>query len=240
VKVPTRNGKEITLLHLATHRSGLPRLPTNMAPKDAANPYADYAFPDLYHCLETVELAWNPGDAYAYSNLGMGLLGHILELRSGKSYEQLVIERLCRPMGMRDTVMTLTPELKRRLAPGHRSNGTPAANWDLPGLAGAGALRSTADDMLRYLDANLGDAHAEAHVTRASIGNGMRIGLAWHLTPLTPKGPTIVWHNGGTGGYRSYAGFIRQSRTGVVVLGNSTSDVDRLGIDLLKLLQDVQ
>ncbi|MBI3857474.1 MAG: beta-lactamase family protein [Planctomycetes bacterium] len=240
LKLPSRNGKEITLLHLATHRSGLPRLPNNMAPKDSTNPYADYGFPDLYHCLETVELARDPGEAYEYSNLGMGLLGHLLELKVGRSYEPLVIEKICRPLGMADTVITLNPDQKRRLAPGHSASGKPASNWDLPGLAGAGALRSTVNDMLRYLEANLGDSFAEAHLTRASIGGGRRIGLAWHLTPLAASGPTMVWHNGGTGGYRCYAGFVKSSRTAVVVLGNSTSDTDKLGVDLLKLLQDVK
>jgi CubicO group peptidase (beta-lactamase class C family) len=240
VRVPTRNGKEITLLHLATHRSGLPRLPVNFAPKDSSNPYADYTFPDLYDGLATCELSADPGERYEYSNLGMGLLGHILELKSGRSYEPLVVERICRPLGMNDTRITLSEDQRKRLAPGHLPNGKTVPNWDLPGLAGAGALRSTANDMLRYLEANFGDAYAAAHLRRANIGMGMGIGLAWHLLPLVPKGPTIVWHNGGTGGYRCYAGFVKSTRTAVVVLGNSTSDTDALGLSILKLLQDVK
>jgi D-alanyl-D-alanine-carboxypeptidase/D-alanyl-D-alanine-endopeptidase len=240
VRVPSRSGRDITLLHLATHRSGLPRLPVNFAPRDSSNPYADYTFPDLYDGLGSCELSADPGERYEYSNLGMGLLGHILELKSGLSYEPLVVGRICRPLGMKDTLATLDENQRKRLAPGHLPNGKAVPNWDLPGLAGAGALRSTANDMLRYLEANLGEAYAETHLTRAAIKNGTGIGLAWHLTPLTPKGPTVVWHNGGTGGYRCYAGFVKSTRTAVVVLGNSTSDTDALGVGILKLLQDVK
>jgi len=238
VKVPSRNGKEITLLQLATHRSGLPRLPKTLAPKDASNPYADFLVDDLYHELETSELESDPGQAYEYSNLGMGLLGHILALRSGNSYEQLVIERICRPLGMGDTRIALTPDQKRRLAPGHLSSGAVAPNWDLPGLAGAGALRSTVDDMLRFLDANLGDRYDGAHVRRFDVGEGLSIGLGWHLLPY--QGATIVWHNGGTGGYHSFAGFVKRTRTAVVVLGNSTTETDAIGVSLLGLLQNVR
>jgi CubicO group peptidase (beta-lactamase class C family) len=140
---------------------------------------------------------------------------------------------------MADTVMTLSADQKRRLAPGHRADGTPVANWDLPVLAGAGALRSTVGDMLRYLEATINDEAGEAYAVRANAG-AMRIGLAWHLTPLGPNGPAIVWHNGGTGGYHCYAGFVKQTRTAVVVLGNTTAQSDRLAVDLLKLLQSVQ
>jgi CubicO group peptidase (beta-lactamase class C family) len=240
VRVPSRNGKDITLLHLATHRSGLPPLPSNFAPKDATNPYADFTVEDLYDCLDTLELARDPGAKYDYSNLGMGLLGHILALKAGRPYESLVVERICAPLGMTDTRVALDAGQKRRLAPGHDSAGNAAPNWDLPTLAGAGALRSTANDLLRYLAANLGDAYAATHVERARIGKGQGIGLAWHRMKLADTGPVIVWHNGRTGGYRSWAGFVAETKTAVVVLSNCTVDVDLLGVALLNALQDVK
>lgn len=221
--------KEITLLHLATHRSGLPRLPVNLEPKDATNPYADYGVEELYDGLGKTELLRDPGAAYEYSNLGMGLLGHILERKSGKSYERLVVDRICAPLKMGDTRITLSPDQKRRLAPGH-----PGPNWDLAALAGAGALRSTASDLLRFLEANVRGDYDAAHTPRADAGASMKIGLGWHLFP------DVVWHNGGTGGYRSFAGFNRKTGTAVVVLANSTSDTDMLGFSLLNLLRDVQ
>jgi len=240
VKVPTRNGKEITLLHLATHHSGLPRLPGNLAPKDSSNPYADYLVDDLYHGLETCELQRDPGKAYEYSNLGMGLLGHLLALHAGKSFEDLVLDQICRPLGMEDTRVTLTAAQKQRLAPGHLPTGEVASNWDIPVLAGAGALRSTANDMLRFLEANLGDRYVRAHARQVYIGEGSSIGLAWHLTPMPQKGGTIVWHNGGTGGYHSFIGFVPEARTAVVVLGNCTTDTDPIGVRLLMVLPGVQ
>jgi CubicO group peptidase (beta-lactamase class C family) len=240
VKVPTRNGKEITLLHLATHHSGLPRLPGNLAPKDSSNPYADYLVDELYHGLETCELERDPGKSYEYSNLGMGLLGHLLALHAGKSYEELVLEQICRPLGMDDTRVTLTAAQKKRLAPGHLPSGEAAANWDIPVLAGAGALRSTVNDLLRFLQANIGGRYESAHVRKLYIGEGSAIGLAWHLTPLPERSGTIVWHNGGTGGYHSFCGFVPETRTAVVVLGNSTTDTDPIGVSLLTLLQGVK
>lgn len=240
VKAPTRNGRAITLLHLATHRSGLPRLPSNFAPKDATNPYADFSVDDLYDALDTVELTRDPGEKYDYSNLGMGLLGHILATKAGRPYEALVVDRICGPLGMTDTRVALSPDQKRRLAPGHAADGQPAGNWDLPTLAGAGALRSTADDMLRYLAANLDGKYAGSHWERAAIGQGQGIGLAWHRLQLRKDGPVIVWHNGATGGYRCWAGFVTETKTAVVVLSNSTAEVDLLGITLLNVLQNVK
>jgi CubicO group peptidase (beta-lactamase class C family) len=240
VHPPVRNGKDITLLHLATHTSGLPRLPANLVPRDATNPYADYSVPDLYDGLDSLELAHDPGERYEYSNLGMGLLGHLLALRAGKPYEALVLEKICAPLGLPDTRIALSDDQKRRLAPGHAADGSEAPNWDFPALAGAGALRSTAHDLLRYLEAHLDDAYAGMQAPRATLRGGMKIGLAWHLLPVASKGSTIVWHNGASGGYRCWAGFVRRTRTAVVVLTNSTADVDLLGVTLLKLLQDVQ
>jgi D-alanyl-D-alanine-carboxypeptidase/D-alanyl-D-alanine-endopeptidase len=151
VKMPTRNGRVITLVDLATHTSGLPRLPTNLKPKDPANPYADYSVEQMYEFLSSYELTRDIGSKYEYSNLGGGLLGHVLALKAGKSYEELVESRICGPLGMHDTRITLTPEMKARLAVGHDASMNSVANWDLPTLAGAGAIRSTANDMLTFV-----------------------------------------------------------------------------------------
>ena len=114
VKMPERNGRSITLVDLATHTSGLPRLPTNLSPKDPNNPYADYSVEQFYQFLSTYQLTRDIGSQYEYSNLGGGLLGHILALRAGMSYEALVESRICDPLGMNSTRITLIPEMKRR------------------------------------------------------------------------------------------------------------------------------
>jgi CubicO group peptidase (beta-lactamase class C family) len=237
-KLPSREGREITLLHLATHTSGLPRLPANLVFKDPANPYASYPEADLASFLGSYVLRREPGDRYEYSNLGAGLLGRAL---AGAAYEEAVVARIASPLGLEDTRIALSEDQKRRLAPPHAAVGKPAANWDLPTLAGAGALRSTADDLLRFLEANLGagpgTALALSHEERFRAGpQGPRIGLGWHLTPLLSNGKTMIWHNGGTGGYRSFAGFVKETRTAVAVLANTAADVDGLAVALLELL----
>jgi len=206
VHMPVR-GRPISLLDLATQVSGLPRLPDNLAPRDPSNPYADYSVRQLYEFLSRYQLPRDPGASYEYSNLGMGLLGHALALRARMSYEQLVARRLLTPLGMRETAITLTPPLRARLAPGHDEAGKVVPNWDLPTLAGAGALRSTASDMLAFLAANvdtsatpIGRALRQTHDPRQATDNpNLKVGLAWHI--LSRPIGNIVWHNGGTGGY---------------------------------------
>ena len=240
VRVPTRNGRQITLVDLATQSSGLPRLPSNLAPRDSTNPYADYTVEQLYTFLSSYELPRDVGETYEYSNLGVGLLGQALARKAGMSYEELVRQRVLAPLGMRETAITLSPALRARLAPGHDAEGHVVANWDLPTLAGAGALRSTAADMLTFLAANLDSsanplarALRQTHVSRRSAGSAtMTIGLAWHIL-ARPGGATIVWHNGGTGGYRSFVGFDEVRRVGVVVLTNANIGADDIGFHLL-------
>ena len=239
VKTPTRNGKEITLLDLSTQTSGLPRLPGNFTPRDVQNPYADYSVEQLYAFLSSYTLTRDIGSKYEYSNLGVGLLGHILALRAGKDYETLVRMRIFQPLKMNNSGIKLTPEMQAHLAGGHNPALLPVPNWDLPTLAGAGALRSTVNDMLKFVAANLGlnkspllVAMQMTHQSRHDTGTpDLEIGLNWHI--LKKFETPIVWHNGGTGGYHSFIGFDPKAGKGVVVLSNSTNDVDDIGRHLL-------
>jgi serine-type D-Ala-D-Ala carboxypeptidase/endopeptidase len=206
---------------------------------DPANPYADYTVPQLYEFLSRYHLTRDPGETFEYSNLGVGLLGHVLALATGRSYEDLVRERITAPLEMTHTSIALTPWMRDHLALGHDPQGKVVGNWDLPTLAGAGALRSTTLDMLKFLDANLrprpgtlGRAMILAQHVRAPAGSGMSIGLNWILAPT--GGDTVVWHNGGTGGYRTFVGFIPSRKLGVVVLTNSGgAGADDIGMHLL-------
>jgi D-alanyl-D-alanine-carboxypeptidase/D-alanyl-D-alanine-endopeptidase len=119
VKVPTRNGKPITLQDLSRHRSALPRMPSNFNPKNPVNPYVDYPVQRLYEFLSGHELRRDIGAEYEYSNLGAGLLGHALARRAGLSYEGLLQQRVLRPLGMASTGIALTPALKARSAGAH-------------------------------------------------------------------------------------------------------------------------
>ncbi len=239
VRVPSRTLHPITLVSLATHRSGLPRLPDNLAPKDPDNPYADYGVDRLYAFLSAYQLPREVGAAYEYSNLGAGLLGHALALRLHQGYEAALVSRVLEPLGMRDTRITLSPDQRARLAAGHTEAGYAAANWDIPTLAGAGALRSTADDLLTFLAANLGSAPPAlltalelTHQPRYDTGKlPGKIGLGWHIR--TTGTGDLTWHNGGTGGYHSFVGFDGHRHVGVVVLYNSEASIDDIGFHLL-------
>jgi CubicO group peptidase (beta-lactamase class C family) len=240
VKVPTRNGQEISLLHLATHTSGLPHLPDNFAPADMSNPYVDYSVEQLYAFLSNYQLPRDIGSQYEYSNLGTGLLGHLLSLKTGMDYETLVKTQITQPLQMHDTGIQLTAEQHTRFATGHNALGQPVPCWDLPTLAGAGALRSTATDLLKFLAANLqlGSSPLNpilqtTHAVQTQTGTpGMAIALGWHL--LNHHEAEIIFHDGGTGGFRSFLGFVNQKRLGVVVLSNSENDVDDIGLHLLE------
>lgn len=241
VKVPKFQDKQqITLLDLATQTSGLPRLPGNLAPKDPGNPYADYTVAQMYEFLSTYQLSGEIGTTYAYSNYGMGLLGHALALKAGMSYEDLVISRICKPLAMQDTRVQLTKEMQTRLARGHNAQGQLTANWDIPTLAGAGALRSTAHDLVKFLNANLElketallPALRASHLARQRTQEPSFIGLAWQIR--NHEGTEIIWHNGGTGGYASFIGFSRKHRLGVIALSNTAAadDLTRAGFSLL-------
>jgi CubicO group peptidase (beta-lactamase class C family) len=241
VKVPERNGRAITLQDLATHTSGLSRLPTNFTPKDPANPYADYSVAQLYQFLSTYTLPRDIGSRYEYSNLGGGLLGHVLARRAGMEYEALVRSRITGPLAMASTSIALSADQQRRLAVGHNDRLASVPNWDLPVLAGAGALRSTANDMLTFVAANLGatpsplaSAMSAMLTDRRPTGMpGLDVALAWHI--FTRNGDELVWHNGGTGGYRSFIGFSPRTKVGVVVLSNTSTvaGVDDIGLHVL-------
>jgi D-alanyl-D-alanine-carboxypeptidase/D-alanyl-D-alanine-endopeptidase len=241
VKIPERNNKKITLQDLSTQSSGLPRMPSNFSPKDNSNPYADYSVEQLYQFLSGYQLTRDIGAQYEYSNLGVGLLGHVLTLRAGMDYETLVRSRICEPLGMSSTRVTLSPEMKARLAIGHSPTLSAVPNWDLSTLAGAGALRSSANDMLTFLAANLGYTKtplaaamaAELSIRRPTGSPDMEIAYGWHVQ--TKNGNSIIWHNGGTGGYRTYIGFDPKSHAGVVVLSNisTAAGPDDIGRHLL-------
>jgi CubicO group peptidase (beta-lactamase class C family) len=243
VKAPQRNSKDITLEELATHTSGLPRLPNNLSPKDAANPYADYSADKLYAFLNSYQLPRDPGEKWEYSNLATGLLGQLLSLRAGKDFETLVVSRIATPLGMASTRITLTPEMKERMAAGYNAALQPARLWDFQALAGAGALRSTANDLITFLAANLGykksplqPAMAAMLEVRLPTGQpNLQQALGWHI--LQRKDRDLFWKDGGTFGFASFIGFDAKAKFGVVVLANSfslTSGVaDEVGLHLL-------
>jgi len=235
--------RPIELGDIATQRSGLPRMPASFAPANPADPYVDFDMKKLWDAVSAVKPARAPGAAYEYSNFGFALLGTILGRETGMSYRDLVKARIFVPLGMTSTDTVLTDALKSRSAQGYIRGGMPAHHWAFDAFAGAGAINSTAADMLAYLRANmtasanasastLSRALAMAHELRTDPepGGTMRLGLAWMTTP-TGGGR---WHNGGTGGFMSFIGFTDDGKRGVVIMSNhGNRPVEQIGFHLL-------
>jgi serine-type D-Ala-D-Ala carboxypeptidase/endopeptidase len=220
--------QSITLRQLATHTSGLPRLPESFIAEiqDPSNPYLHYTAPEMYTDLAEITLLSEPGQKYEYSNFGMGLLGHLLNLKTSQPYEKLVTEIICQPLGMRNTAIHLTPQQQQCLTPGHSPDGMLTSSWDFDVMAACGAFRSTSEDLLKFLQANINTANIEmADILGRSQehyfdeNETLSIGLAWHISTL-PNGQVLYCHNGGTGGYTSFIGFDKTKQTGVAILSN--------------------
>ncbi len=230
------SGPEITLLDLSAQRSGLPRLPDNLKPADPTDPYADYDEKALYAFLATHGLAAPAKPEFGYSNLGVGLLGNALAHRAATTYEALLQKEITGPLGMRDTAITLGKSMTARLAAGHDGHHQPAKPWNLGVLVGAGGIRSTAGDMLTFLEAQMHPDHLPAsargtaegktlptaigtsHDVQAEAMPGMHIALNWLRVDATGT----FWHNGATGGYSAMAIFNPDQDFGVIVLSNTS------------------
>ncbi|MFE5811760.1 serine hydrolase domain-containing protein [Streptomyces sp. NPDC056491] len=251
--VPSRGGRQISLQDLATHTSGLPRLPRGMLLQSllhpsTPDPYAGCTSDVLLSGLARTRLGAVPGKRFRYSNLGAGLLGPALARRAGTEYEALIVREICAPLGMTDTVVTVDDARAERLARGHSRRGRPTAPWHLADLAGAGGLRSTATDLVAFVRAQLdvgpvpADLAAAIRLSRSVEHRRSpfaRVHLGWMAHRLHPRqGAHLqIWHNGGTGGFSSFVGFDPEKRLGVIALGNTQRPVDRPALDLLRTLQ---
>jgi CubicO group peptidase (beta-lactamase class C family) len=238
VTMPVR-GRPITLADLATHRSGLPRWPSDLVIADWADPYPAYGLDQLFGFLSARQPARGVGEAYAYSNLGTGLLGQLLARRAGADFETLVRQRITGPLGMASTGIELGDGVGAPRATGHDPRLRPTPAWRMPTFAGAGALRSSAADMLIWLAANLGlvatplaPAMAAQLRVRAPTDTADLQALGWRVSP--GDGGEIVFHHGATGGFRCYCQFDLARRAGVVVLTNTAhARNDDLGFHIL-------
>lgn len=197
----------ITLEQLATHRSCLPRLPDDLAPANPADPYPGYDRERLLALLQRLELPATPPCDPDYSNVGFGVLGLVLEHAYGRSWAELIEEKIAAPAGMVDTVQMLDEKQARRFVAAH-AGASEVAPWTFKAMAAAGALRSTAADLLRLGMALLDPDHALAPAWKLAStmradypALGGRMGLAVFET--SNDDGTYLWHNGGTGGFRS-------------------------------------
>lgn len=243
VKMPRREeSSPIRLWHLSTHTSGLPRLPDNLAPADPENPYADYNGQQLAQFLQKFQPRKRPGEEMSYSNLGAGLLGELLASQQKTDYGSLLEQEIAQPLKMADTRVALDQSQKQRLATPHVAGGTVSRNWDFLKLAGAGGVRSDADDMLKFAEAqlhppknDLGTAINIAwQVHQQPIGeNDFAMGLGWHVA----RDGATRWHNGQTGGYHAAIFVNRKVDAAVVILANTaTHDIDTLAEQIMRML----
>jgi serine-type D-Ala-D-Ala carboxypeptidase/endopeptidase len=241
VKVPEHGGRQVTFVDLATHSSGLPLRPTNLASQTALNKYAGYTVEQLYQGLATFELPRDPGTAFEYSNWGFGLLGNALADCAGKSYEALLAERVTVPLGMRDTMFVPSNVLRSRLASAYDSKLRPVPNESTGALNAAGGLYSTVDDLLKFVEVFLGRGPQPLAAAATTMLETRRPGddpqthmaLGWRVS--TVDGVTTVWSAGRADGYRSFMAFDPQARLAVVALTNAATNagVDDIGRHVL-------
>ena len=222
---------EVTLLQLATHTSGLPRLPANLISQDPSDPYKDYDVEALYEGVKTTRAGQQLNQQYAYSNFGAGLLGHLLGAADGTDYERALRAHVLEPLGM----TTATFDDTESPVPGHSMQ---TANWHLQALAAAGALRASGVELAKVLQPwlspgfdSLQHDYSADLVVAASAGGNISISPVWHVVGADDS--MVYWHNGGTGGYRSFVGFNPVTGKGRVVLSNSRFDVTQMGLQLL-------
>jgi CubicO group peptidase (beta-lactamase class C family) len=223
-----QNRGPITLLDLATYTSGLPNMPGNLPPDwwAAPDPMGDYTEAKLYEFLSSHVPEYPPGTHYEYANLGFGLLGIALARRAGKSYETLLIERVCHPLGLAHTRITLTAEMRRHIVRGHDLAMKETHLWNWPAMPGAGCARSTARDLTAFIRAHMGLAESPLRgpmkrmieVRRPTSLAGTSAGLGWYITSDGQE--EIVWKSGLSAGCNTFIGFSPQSGRGAVLLSN--------------------
>jgi len=242
VTAPTRDKVAITLRHLALHSSGLPRVPPSLRAA-SPDPYGKYDEDALYRDLLGTELEARPGTVIAYSNYGYGLLGFVLGKKIGTGYAKALETRVLKPLELTETSLELAgAPLPPKLVRGTTDDLQPAAPWTWQALAGAGALVSSARDQLRLVELELdaagggkGQLRAPMALTQESqlvAGQGQNEGLGWQI-----DGAGRYWHNGGTGGYRSFLAFDPKTKRGIVILAaTATSVIDGLGKTLFDIL----
>lgn len=229
----------LTLSSLSTHSSGLPRLAGGSGMlkrswelwRHGRNPYRE-DLPELLAQLDEVKLR-RPGRP-SYSNLGFQLLGHAVASAAATSYADLVRTRIAEPLGLVDTyVPTSADQLRPTAVTPLNRRGTAVEPWANEAIAPAGGVRSSAADLAVLLRALLDGtvAGSDALDPVADLRGRMRIGAGWLTGPMLRR--TVTWHNGGTGGFRSFVGIDRDHGVGVALVSASTRSVDGAAARLL-------
>ncbi|MEO1051972.1 MAG: serine hydrolase [Bacteroidota bacterium] len=237
----------ITLCNLASHSAALPELPKGLKRK-GNNPFAGYEMSTMLSRLEKLDLKQRPGEYYKRSDFGIALLGEALSHQQGMDFEALAIKRLFTPLDMQDTRITLNAAQLDRLAKAHNKKGKVVDYWSYGALAPAGGFRSTAKDLARFVQANMGatktslefafDATHQSWLTVEGKGaDKTDMTLGWFIKSPNTKASKI-WLSGSTGGFSSFIGFLKHEKKGIIILSNSSNSVAELGQDLLAWLKN--
>lgn len=234
---PEANDKvaAITLAELATHHSGLPRLPANLAPADMNDPYVDYGIANLTTALQASEV--NADKTYEYSNFGFGLLAETLAKHYDTSFAELLQQQIFKPLAMNDSTVAINDVDTEKMAPGTRIDGETVPHWHFDALAGAGAVVATTDDMVRYLQAmmqpsaELKPVVEQVTQPRKTLSKRAQQAYGWIIEEREEG--TIIWHNGQTAGFTSFIGFTADGQRGVVILNAQSRTVTDMGKQLL-------
>lgn len=239
IRLPSHEGRSIKWIDLSTHRSGLPRLPGNLVPIDLKNPYQNYDSKKAAAFLKQYKLPRQPGASREYSNFGASVLGYLVAQQAGRSYQQLLQKRIAKPLGMTDCTVSLSTDQRQRLATPHDKFGSVTKPWTFSNLPGAGGIRATMQDMLRFAQAQLnpptgkiGEAIELAWKQhRDADDSGPAMGLGW---VIAGDGQTR-WHNGQTGGSHSALFINRKLNCAVVILCNTAvnHEIDQLAMQLV-------
>jgi len=244
----------ITFCNLASHTSALPNTPKGVFSwnpikknKQKKDPYVDFTKEDLYKNMEKVYLNYKPGSLFDYSNWGIAILGNLVADIANQSYEDLLQERLLNPLQLMDTRITLSSNQQTRLAHGHDHRGKIKEHWHFQSMAPAIGLKSSANDLLKFLAANMTttntvseNAFIEVQQSKVDtydkiLGRTSGMGYGWFTSTLNEAtNLPIQWVSGGTSGFRSFIGFNKDAQTGVVILSNAAHDVDELGFLFLE------
>lgn len=241
-QLPLRDsrGQVLRWRDLATHRSGLPRLPANLNPASMGDPYAHYG----WDAMEVFLQSWKPehprDTVHGYSNLGYGLLGQALAFKAGLDYPTLLVRRVLQPLGLEEHIGFSAPA-GRRFMDGHDAQGQPVPHWRFqPAMAGAGALLGSTRGLARYAQAAMGQFD---HPLQAAFALCLQrhgdtsmpmnpVGLGWLLAPL--NGQTVFNHDGGTGGFSTSLWLDPSRQRAAAVLSNAQVPVTDLALHLLE------
>lgn len=231
----------ITFQNLATHTSGLPRMPANLVPSEPLDPFRDYDRQALFSYLKGYKRHNKPDSIYEYSNLGYGIIGELLAYRNNSSYAELIEKTICKPLHLENTIVFPSGDQLQHFIPTYNSEGKLTPHWHFQAMSGAGSLKTTITDLLKYAEVNLnvpnsplGKAIEQTHKPSWLLSETQDLGLAWHIN--IEDFQEIFWHNGKTFGSSSFIAFVPGKKTAVVVLTNAAQIVDEIGFSIIKNL----